>query len=129
MIVQVMDMLLNGTDEVLLLLKKQYKGAKNVSIETNPVGFFVDFEIDEFQINSNKFENTFQIGDVAGDLEHMEDAVGFILFVKDGFLKMLEGYTNASEEWPDNAEIRLRYDSNGERNFEKLQKKWIKKDS
>lgn len=55
----------------------------------------------------------------------ISSAIGFVLFVKDGYLQMLEGYTNAIDAWPQNEkDIILSYDSGEIRDFDQLQQKW-----
>jgi hypothetical protein len=41
----------------------------------------------------------FHIGDVSGELEGLANGAGFVLFIRDGRLKMLEGFT-FDEPWP-----------------------------
>lgn len=45
-----MEMLLDGNDMVLSLLRKQYEHAQIVSMKRNNVGFYVDYKVDKFAI-------------------------------------------------------------------------------
>ena len=121
---QVMNLLLNGEDEVLRILREQYKNAGIVLEEDNESGFYINYYVDRIINPISLVNSTFQIGDVDGMINGIDGAVGFILYIKDGYLEMLEGYTNAVDKWPEtDAEINLDYDSQP-RNYELLQKKW-----
>ena len=68
---------------------------------------------------------TFQITDMFAGVGTIKNALGFILFVKNGYLLMLEGYTITSI-WPeDYSKVTLFYDGpNRNRDFNKLMLKW-----
>ena len=107
-------------------LKEQYNGLKIVSVEDTGVGFYVDFETENNTVKAldeKVFLQKFQIGDVYGNVEGIINAVGFILFVQNGFITMLEAYTNGIDSWPDDNDIELIYDSGKERNIEALKKR------
>lgn len=111
----VMDMLLDGDVEDFKKLREQFYKAKKIE-ENSSVGFYINFEVedDEHYILENKIlENkNFQIGDVYGTVNGQFASVGFILFIKNGKLLMLEGYTNGIiNEWPDDKEIILTYEN------------------
>jgi len=49
-----------------------------------------------------------------------------VLYVKNGYITLLEGYTNAVDTWPKSYdEIVLSYDSGEIRNIENLRTKWV----
>lgn len=48
------------------------------------------------------------IGDVHADVAGLENPCGFLLFVSEGALDMLECFT-FNDQWPDGAKIRLAY--------------------
>lgn len=113
----VMKMLLEGEQDVLLTLRKQFSTSK-MFVENSNVGFFVQFCVCEEGIDINKYKQCFQIGDVDGKVGEIECAVGFILYIKDGIIKMLEAYTNIIEEWPiDDSDIMLSYESGKNRKY------------
>lgn len=121
---RVMKMLLSGDEEVLLILKEQYERAVIISEEDTGVGFFIRYQVDSAIRIGEKFKTTFQIGDVDGEIDGINGAVGFVLFIKDGYLTMLEGYTNGIDKWPEtDAEIKLFYEAE-QRDYVSLRKTW-----
>ncbi len=105
---QVMKMLLSGDEEVLSTLRKQYETAVIVSEEDTGVGFFICYQVDSTIRIGEEFKATFQIGDIDGEVDGIDGAVGFVLFIKDGYLTMLEGYTNVIDKWPEmDTEIKI----------------------
>ena len=121
---KLMEMLLAGEDKMLSTLREQYASAKIISRERSEVGFFTSFSLDDR--NDLKIDNkSFQIGDVDGLINGINGAVGFILYIKNGFISTLEGYTNINDKWPESdEEIVLIYDSGSKRNMERLKRKW-----
>ncbi|WP_136479695.1 hypothetical protein EPD62_002195 [Acetivibrio thermocellus] len=122
---KLMKMLLSGDDEVLNKLRKQYEVAKIASREFSDAGFYTSFLVE----NRNDLcikNKSFHIGDVDGNIDGIEGAVGFVLYVKNGYITLLEGYTNAVDTWPKSYdEIVLSYDSGEIRNIENLRTKWV----
>lgn len=95
---EVMEKLLNDNDSKFSILREQLKVATVTDRKNTGVGFYVDFFIPSNapRVSANP---SFQISDVVGKLNG-ELEVGFVLFVKDGALNMLEGFTYGSDEWP-----------------------------
>lgn len=90
------------------------------------VGFYIRYQADNAIRIGEGFNNTFQIGDVDGEIAGINGAVGFVLFIKDGYLTMLEGYTNSIDKWPEtDAEIKLFYNTE-QRDYVSLRKTWTK---
>ena len=96
---QVLEMLLRGQDEVLDVLRQQVKDAQVSSREITGVGFFTNFEVPA-EAPRVKARPKFELGDVNGMADNVKYGLGFLLFVNDGALSMLEGYTY-DEPWPD----------------------------
>lgn len=120
-----MDVLLAGDDEVLATLRRQYEVANIVEENPDGVGFFIYYEVPDGSLRLRTARQSFTIGDVDGRVADVEDAVGFILFVMDGFVSSLEGYSLALDSWPTrNDEIVLYYRSGGERDFATLANGW-----
>ncbi len=94
----IMQMLLDGENDTLLILRKQYLNAK-MTTEFTGVGFFTHFEIPE-SVSKLDPPRSFQIGDIHCQMNGLQYGAGFVIFVKNGTLIMLEGYTY-DEKWPD----------------------------
>ena len=106
----VLDKLLAGDHPALAALRRQVARSSVRSRELSGVGFFTDFQLppDEPPIPSSR--SRIRFGDVVAELRGVEGGAGFILFVDDGQLVMLEGYVFMGD-WPDEPEVvSLRYD-------------------
>lgn len=93
----VLDKLLAGDDPTLGTLRVQAKRARLLSCEKTGVGFFCRLEVPEDVERLGHAE--FHIGDVNAAIKGLVHGAGFVLFVKDGRLDTLEGYTY-DEPWP-----------------------------
>lgn len=108
---QVMEMMLSGEEEILSVLREQYKHASVVSEKHDDAGFFINYRVNKEIKVMDKYKDTFQIGNVDGTVSDLDGAVGFILFIKNGYLTMLERYTNGIDRWPEeDSIIKLKYD-------------------
>ena len=94
----VMEMLLQGENSVLAMLYQQYLISTVKKRELTGVGFFTTFVVPE-RISSVTNES-FTLGDVVAEADGLKHGVGFVLFVTNGIIDMLEGYTY-DEPWPD----------------------------
>jgi len=114
---KVLEMLLRGESEVLAILRQQAKQAQVSSRQMTGVGFYTEFAVPS-DVPRVPGRPTFKLGDVNGTVDNVNHGLGFLLYVKDGVLSMLEGYTY-DEPWPD--EIRglvLTYSSKQGRNLD-----------
>jgi hypothetical protein len=121
---EVMGKILEGDDPVLETLRRQYDCATVKDVELTGVGFYISYLIPEHapRIQGKK---SFYIGDLYGEIEGVNDGVGFVLFVKDGIIDLLEGHTYGDEKWPEViANYELSFISGGKRNIEQLKTKW-----
>jgi len=121
---EVLKMLLDGDDEVLVNLKVQLDLVSVEDREISDTGFFTNFLIPQScktsAINSNL---KFKIGDVHANIEGLDFGAGFLLYVEDGGIKMLEAYSY-DEPWPVTTDsFKLTY-INGKRDLEKLRSSW-----
>ena len=122
---RVMNMLLAGDYYVLNVLRNQFHSAVISSVEDTGVGMFVKFVISESErIDEQKgVKRDFAFGDVHG-VVGASGGVGFILFVRDGCISVLEGYSYDSADWKKvTDDIVLEYGENG-RDFERLSSAW-----
>lgn len=120
---KVMEKLLEGNDNVLRILHKQFSQVRIKNREFTGVGFFTTFVIPD-DVTKLETQKSFQFGDVDGKINEEND-VGFILFVKDGVIDFLEGYIYGDEKWPKIIKnYQLVYDSGEERNILKVSTKW-----
>lgn len=95
----VMYKIISENDEISDELVRQYKNAKVVSREFTGFGFYTNFMVSSENL---RLKNNFNIemGNVQAELDGLKYGVGFVLFIRDGFIKSLEGYTY-DEPWPE----------------------------
>ena len=122
---KLMDMLLDGDDDVLKEIRNQFLKSTVKSREFTGGGFYTNYIVDK-QITPVANGKTFEIMDVYAYYRKIEYTLGFILFIKNGHLTELEGYTVTEFAWPyDYSEVTLKYDSpDGKRDSQKLKSIW-----
>ena len=123
---RVMDLLLSGESNILHILKKQFQNCNIKKIEETGSGVYVDFEIKDqsLRLEFDDTKGSFAFGDVYGTVDNFFGAVGFVLFVKNGYITTLEGYSNIPSSWCKvSADIPLGYDEE-KRNIAELEKTW-----
>jgi|SRR6266850_3312926 len=113
----VLEMLLAGDNDRLTLLREQLKRAQVSSRKMTGVGFYTEFAVPP-AIPRVPGRPTFRLGDVSGTAANVRNGLGFVLFVSDGALSMLEGYTY-DELWPDEVrDLILEYSGGPNRNLQ-----------
>lgn len=120
---EVMKLLLQGDQHTLAVLRQQLDESKVESREFTGVGFYVKFAVPQSapRITGNK---SFNFGDVCADIDGLVRGAGFVLFVTDGALDLLEGYTY-DEPWPIEVKsFRLSYTTGTSRDWQALSKQW-----
>jgi hypothetical protein len=95
---QVLDKLLAGEHPVLVTLRAQAERAQVRRREYTGVGFFCDFDVPS-DARALPTSGDFHLGDVNASLDGLNHGAGFVLFVRNGRLATLEGYTY-EEPWP-----------------------------
>lgn len=121
---EVMEKLLGGDDIILDILRNQYRKAVVEKREFTGTGFYTTFNIRE-DVPILEQKNSLHLGDVIGQIKGVNEGVGFVLFVKDGVIDFLEGYTYGDEKWPEDIiDYTLSYISGDTRDMEKLKIKW-----
>jgi hypothetical protein len=95
---RVMDKLLDGGGRALSILREQFQVAKVLNRQLTEVGFFIEFSVpsDAPIVSSSP---SFEINDVVSEIRGIENGAGFVLYVRDGKLATLEGFT-FDENWP-----------------------------
>ena len=94
----VLDKLLAGDHPVLVTLRAQAERARLTSREYTGAGFYLFFSVaPEAPIVAT--EGDFHFGDVDATVPGLEFGAGFVLFVREGRLDNLEGYSY-EEPWP-----------------------------
>ncbi len=97
---KVIEMLLTGDHPVLAVLRTQFERCKVVKREFTRVGFFTHFEVpaDVARVESR---SSFELGDVHADIPGLELGADFLLFVREGAIDFLEGFTYGDDCWPE----------------------------
>jgi hypothetical protein len=116
----VLGRLLEGDLPELELLRFQVRSAR-VRREWTGAGFWTEFTVDP---STPRLANRgpFQIAGVYGRHPELEAGVGFTLFVDDGAVGSLEGYTY-EEAWPTNLEVlKLEQEPAGQRRLAEITK-------
>ena len=83
---------------MLVILRRQLKTVKVSSREMTGVGFYTYFAVAS-EVERVPSLPSFKLGDVDGTANNLQHGVGFLLYIRDGVLDMLEGYTY-DEPWP-----------------------------
>lgn len=95
---EVLRMLFEGDEPTLAALRFQLQLAKRNCREMSGTGFFTHFKV---PVEAPRLPNnpSFKFGDVTAELEGLQHGAGFMVFIDDGLLTMLEGYAY-DEAWP-----------------------------
>src|SRR6266404_7198818 len=96
----VLEKLLIKHGEPFHTIRKQLAHASVSSREFTGVGFFTHFTIPSEAPVRRDLDST-ELGDVGAQIRGLQDGAGFLLFVRDGVVTMLEGYTYGDAAWPD----------------------------
>ena len=96
----VLEKLLSGESDRYRILHNQIPALCVSERKMTGVGFFTRFSIPD-DIPKLPDEATFQTGGVGANINDLGHGAGFVLFVEDGQIETLEGYTY-DEPWPRN---------------------------
>lgn len=89
--------LLEGDIPLLIQLRQQLAGCAVTKREFTGFGFYTTLVVSEDIPRTTDLDIKF--GDVVGDIPELRSGAGFLLYVKNGVLDMLEGYSY-DERWP-----------------------------
>ncbi len=124
---EVLKWLLAGEDPVIVALQIQLKGITSIHRELTGHGFYLNFNTRPNLIplhNQMAVKENFSFGDVEAKISSLNSGAGFLLWIKNGIISSLEGYTY-DEVWPEEIkEFRLRYLFSPDRNWQKLHQQW-----
>lgn len=96
----VMQKILHEDNALYEQLSKQYKCAVITNREFSGCGFFTKFNILDESLRLKDFMNI-ELGNTRAIIEGIKNGIGFVLFIRNGFITTLEGYTY-DDKWPDN---------------------------
>ncbi|MFT5049210.1 MAG: hypothetical protein ACI8QZ_000600 [Chlamydiales bacterium] len=96
----VLRMMLDGDHPVLEALREQLRHSQVTDRTVAGTGFYTDLEVDQAVAAAPTAHPSCWIGDVVGAISGCKHGAGFVLFIDDGYLQMLEGYCHAASEWP-----------------------------
>jgi len=114
-----MDKLLEGEDISLAILRQQLEEAKVSERKMTGVGFYLTFVVPD---NVRRLQGVLNVkfGDVHAEIPGLANGAGFLLYLRNGYLNMLEAYTY-DEPWPQEiGKFELSYDQGETRDLEKL---------
>lgn len=104
----VIEKFLEGDIPMLSLLRRQHSEATLVDRELTGVGFFTRIQVPP-HVQRACSNPRIVLDDVVGNVSGLQNPVGFALFILNGALGTLEGYTH-DEAWPDEVDtFILRY--------------------
>jgi hypothetical protein len=95
----VLEKLLDGNHPVLAALRAQLDSCEVSSRQFSGVGFFTNLRVDRSVRPAPTSHPRIHISGVGGKISGLEHGAGFVLFVTDGYLDFLEGFTY-DEPWP-----------------------------
>jgi hypothetical protein len=96
----VLDELLDRPGEPFTTLREQLAHASVTSREFTGVGFFTHFTVPR-EAPLRRDLPSAELLDVDARIAGVEHGAGFVLFVRDGVISQLEGYTYGDTPWPD----------------------------
>ena len=98
----VLDMMVDKPGETYQTIREQLSHVIARNRKFTGVGFFTNFYLPEgAPVNRNL--NDMTLGGVGAELPNLKHGVGFLLFIREGVIQMLEGFTY-DERWPENIE-------------------------
>jgi hypothetical protein len=102
-----LEMLLAGDNAELAVLRAQLKGAAVGRREFTGVGFFTHLSVPA-TLARLKGRARLVLGDLYAEVSGLKHPAGFLLFVKDGAIDLLECFI-VDDHWPDDATLRRPY--------------------
>lgn len=94
---EVMENIINEDVELSNVLLKQYNSSFIKSREFTGHGFYTDYIVDDSLAIKNNLN--FELGNTKAEINGLKFGAGFILFIRNGLITTLEGYSYG-EPWP-----------------------------
>jgi hypothetical protein len=85
---------------VMDVLRRQFESCTVAGRQFTGHGFFTDLAVRDDVPAAPVTRQQIALGDVTGSVEGLHHGAGFVLFIRDGVLKLLEGFAY-NEPWPD----------------------------
>jgi hypothetical protein len=102
LVARLLPSLIEGDHPALVALREQFRCARIREVELTGVGFYVDFDVPSHAPLADPAD--FAGGNATITLDGAANGAGCVLFVRDGRLASLEGYTYG-DPWPEDARI------------------------
>lgn len=97
---EVMEMIAKENPKYEAKIMAQYENAHVTGREFTGHGFFTNFEVtDPADSLGEGYDN--QLGALTVEFPEVKYGGGFVLFIKNGFIEMLEGAVNGDDPWPE----------------------------
>jgi hypothetical protein len=94
----VLEMLIAGDTPSSKAMRAQLDASRVADRELTGAGFFTELEVDRTAVPA--IEDREPFGDVHAEIEGLSYGAGFLLWIRDGYISTLEGYS-FEEPWPD----------------------------
>ena len=121
----VLEKLLDGSLPLLVQLRKQLTRCIVAKREFTGFGFYAIFDVPDDVRPITGFDIKF--GDVVAEIPELPSGAGFLLYIKDGVLDMLEGFSY-DEPWPSSIDrYNLNYMNGEKRDWNALEERLCSK--
>jgi hypothetical protein len=97
---EVMEMIAKENPKYEAKIMAQYEKARVIKREFTGHGFFTDFDITD-PADSLGCGYKVQLGDLTAEFPGVKFGAGFVLFIENGFISMLEGCVYGNDPWPE----------------------------
>lgn len=117
---RVLAALLDGNHPVLDKLRQQRLVVTVENRELTGAGFYTNLAVPRDILPRATNRSVLRIGDVVASADNLKHGAGFMLYVQDGYLQLLEGFSY-EEPWPDNVgQFAVSYESGKSRNLDQI---------
>jgi hypothetical protein len=97
---EVMTTLLAPDHPVMHALRRQFEVCRVAARRFTGVGFFSSLVVPDGVATTSVTRKSIALGDATATIDGLEHGAGFVLFVREGVLETLEGFS-FDEPWPD----------------------------